>query len=57
MHVVLVSAVHPMARAVLAIVGDGRSGDSLHLRDDKCDVYRARLRRWIRFRSSFGEES
>ena len=31
--------VHPATSAVLAVVGDGRSGDPLHERDDKRDVY------------------
>ena len=31
--------VHSATSAVLAVVGDGRSGDSLHERDDKRDVY------------------
>ena len=37
--IVIVSAVHPLTSAVLAVVGDGRSGDPLHERDDKRDVY------------------
>ena len=32
-------AVHSVASAVKAVVGDGRSGDPLHERDDKRDVY------------------
>ena len=28
--IVIVSAVHPLTSAVLAVVGDGRSGDPLH---------------------------
>ena len=31
--------VHSATSAVLAVVGDGRSGDPLHERDDKRDVY------------------
>jgi len=34
-----VRAVHSVASAVKAVVGDGRSGDPLHERDDKRDVY------------------
>ena len=34
-----VCAVHPATSAVLAVVGDGRSGDPLHERGDKRDVY------------------
>ena len=34
-----VRAVHSVASAVKAVVGDGRSGDPLHVRDDKRDVY------------------
>jgi len=37
--IVIVSAVHPLTSAVLAVVGDGRSGDPLHERGDKRDVY------------------
>ena len=37
--IVIVSAVHPLTSAVLAVAGDGRSGDPLHERDDKRDVY------------------
>ena len=39
LHVVFVSAVHPVASPVVAVVGDGRSGDPLHERGDKRDVY------------------
>ena len=39
LHVVFVCAVHPATSAVLAVVGDGRSGDPLHERGDKRDVY------------------
>ena len=46
-----VCAVHPATSAVLAVVGDGRSGDPLHERGDKRDVYEARLRRRILFRA------
>ena len=31
--------VHPSTSAVLAVVGDGRSGDPLHERGDKRDMY------------------
>ena len=31
--------VHPATSAVMAVVGDGRSGDPLHQRDDKRGVY------------------
>ena len=34
-----VCTVHSATSAVLAVVGDGRSGDPLHERDDKSDVY------------------
>ena len=34
-----VCTVHSATSAVLAVVGDGRSGDPLHERDDKRDVY------------------
>ena len=34
-----VCSVHSATSAVLAVVGDGRSGDPLHERDDKRDVY------------------
>ena len=34
-----VCTVHPATSAVLAVVGDGRSGDPLHERGDKRDVY------------------
>ena len=34
-----VRAVHSGTSAVMAVVGDGRSGDPLHERDDKRDVY------------------
>ena len=39
LHVVFVCSVHSATSAVLAVVGDGRSGDPLHERDDKRDVY------------------
>ncbi len=39
LFVVFVCAVHPATSAVLAVVGDGRSGDPLHERGDKRDVY------------------
>ena len=39
LHVVFVCSVHSATSAVLAIGGDGRSGDPLHERDDKRDVY------------------
>ena len=32
-------AVHPATSAVLAVVGDNRSGDPLHERCDERDVY------------------
>ena len=41
--IVIVSAVHPLTSAVLAVVGDGRSGDPLHERDDKRDVYEGEI--------------
>ncbi len=34
-----VCTVHSATSAVIAVVGDGRSGDPLHERDDKRDVY------------------
>ena len=34
-----VCTVHPSTSAVLAVVGDGRSGDPLHERGDKRDMY------------------
>ena len=39
LHVVFVCSVHSATSAVLAVVGDGRSGDPLHERGDKRDVY------------------
>ena len=36
-------AVHSVASAVKAVVGDGRSGDPLHERDDKRDVYEGEI--------------
>ena len=39
LHVVFVCSVHSATSAVLEVVGDGRSGDPLHERDDKRDVY------------------
>jgi len=39
LHVVFVCCVHSATSAVLVVVGDGRSGDPLHERDDKRDVY------------------
>ena len=39
LHVVFVRTVHSATSAVMAVVGDGRSGDPLHERDDKSDVY------------------
>ena len=39
LHVVFVCTVHSATSAVLAVVGDGRSGDPLHERGDKRDVY------------------
>ena len=39
LHVVFVCTVHSATSAVMAVVGDGRSGDPLHERDDKRDVY------------------
>ena len=35
LHVVFVWIVHSATSAVLAVFGDGRSGDPLHERDDK----------------------
>ena len=48
--IVIVSAVHPLTSAVLAVVGDGRSGDPLHERDDKRDVYEGEVAKvdWFR---------
>ena len=34
LHVVFMCTVHPATSAVLAVVGDGRSGDPLHERRD-----------------------
>ena len=39
LHVVFVRTVHSATSAVMAVVGDGRSGDPLHERVDKRDVY------------------
>jgi len=36
---VFVCTVYPATSAVLAVVGDGRSGNFLHERGDKRDVY------------------
>ena len=39
LHVVFVSVIHPVTSAVVAVVGDGRSGEHLHGRGNKGDVY------------------
>jgi len=38
LHVVFMCTVHPSTSAVLAVVGDGRSGDPLHERGDKHSI-------------------
>ena len=45
-----VCTVHSATSAVIAVVGDGRSGDPLHERDDKRDVYEGEVAKvdWFR---------